>query len=81
MPAPYCRCFPKRTFKSMIKNASMFDDFEKSLLRSRKPDPAKNFGIVEALYEEAIALGAIPLKDPLDGIDVDIKIAKVINSV
>ena len=51
------------------------------MLRLRKPDPAKNFRIIEALYDEAVALGAIPLKDPLNGIEVDIKIAKVVNSV
>jgi hypothetical protein len=36
---------------------------------------------VEALYKEAVALGAIPLKDPLEGLDVDLRIAKVVNSV
>jgi hypothetical protein len=65
----------------MIKDASILDRFEKELLRLRKFDPAKNFRIIEALYDEAVALGAIPLKDPLNGIEVDIKIAKVVNSV
>ena len=35
--------------------------------------------IVEALYREACLLGALPLKDPLEGIEVDIRVAKVIN--
>ena len=65
----------------MIKNVSELERFEKELLRLRKPDPAKNFRIIEALYDEAVALGAIPLKDPLNGIEVDIRIAKVVNSV
>jgi hypothetical protein len=37
--------------------------------------------MVEALYKEAVALGAFPLKDSLEGLEVDIRIAKVINSV
>jgi hypothetical protein len=44
-------------------------------------DIARNFHIVEALYKEAVTLGIIPLKNPLDGIEVDLKIAKVVNSV
>ncbi len=55
--------------------------FENDFLRKEKVDPARNFHIVEALYKEAVTLGVIPLKNPLDGIQVDLKIAKVVNSV
>ncbi len=55
--------------------------FELNLLRQEKVDDGRNFRIVDALYHEAVALGAIPLKDPLDGIEVDLKMAKVVNSV
>ncbi len=65
----------------MVKDALKLDTFEKELLRSEKPDPVKNFKIIEALYDEAVALGALPLKNPLEGIEVDIRIARVINSV
>ena len=37
--------------------------------------------IVEALYREACLLETLPLKDPLEGTDVDVHLAKVINSV
>jgi len=33
------------------------------------------------MYDEAVALGVIPMKDPLDGLEVDLKIAKVVNCV
>jgi hypothetical protein len=36
---------------------------------------------VEALYREAVALGVFPLQDSLEGLEVDIRIAKVVNSV
>jgi len=58
-----------------------FINFENDLLRNEKVDVMKNFQITEALYNEAAALGIIPLKNSLDGLEVDIKIAKVINSV
>ena len=64
----------------MIK-AKEFREFELTLLRREKPDIKRNFRILEALYEEAVALGVIPFKDPLDGLDVDLRIAKVVNSV
>ena len=37
--------------------------------------------IAEALYEEARALGVFPLKDSLDGIEVDIRLARALNAV
>jgi hypothetical protein len=49
--------------------------------RKERLDISKRFRIVEALYEEAVALGTLPLKDPLEGLEVDIRIAKVINHV
>ena len=56
-------------------------EFELDFLRKEKADISRNFHIVEALYKEAVTLGIIPLKNPLDGLEVDLKIAKVVNSV
>jgi hypothetical protein len=33
------------------------------------------------MYREAVALKVFPPADPLEGIEVDIKIARIINSV
>jgi len=65
----------------MIKNTSRLKEFEKNYARRQKPDLVQNLKILDQLYTEAKALSVFPLKDPLSGIDVDIKIAKVINSV
>ena len=64
----------------MIRN-NEFQQFEMDFLRKGKLDVIRNFKIEEALYQEAVSLGIIPLKNPLDGLEVDIKIARVINSV
>jgi hypothetical protein len=58
-----------------------FQKFEIEILRNEKLDIKKKFKIVEALYKEAVALGALPLEDPLEGLEVDIRIARGINSV
>ena len=63
----------------MIKKE--FRKFERELLKKEKVDIMRNFKILEALYQEAVSLGIIPLKNLFDGVEVDIKIAKVINSV
>jgi hypothetical protein len=64
----------------MIRN-NEFQQFEMEFLRRGKLDVVRNFQIEEALYQEAVSLGIIPLKNPLDGLEVDIKIARTINRV
>ena len=66
--------------KDLLKRSELLK-FERDFLRREKVDIMRNFHMVEALYKEAVTLGIIPLKNPLDGIEVDLKIAKVINSV
>ena len=65
----------------MITNRKKFKEFEKNLLKNEKLDIIQNFKIVEALYREAVTLQVIPLKNPLEGLEMDIKIARVVNSV
>ena len=64
----------------MIKTGE-FQKFEMELSKKERLNIRSNFRIAEALYEEAVALGVIPLKNPLEGIEVDIRIARVINHV
>ncbi len=65
----------------MVKNGEAVHRLEKSMIRREKPDYSKNIRLVEAMYEEAVELGAFPPQDKLSGIDIDIKIARAINSV
>ena len=63
----------------MIKNRRVVDLFENSLVRPSIADYQRNLQIFEALYREACSLGVLPLKDPLDGIDSDIRLARIMN--
>jgi len=65
----------------MIKNSPRLKAFEDDYTRRNKPDIRRNLKLLDKLYKEAKALSAFPLKEPLSGLDIDIKIAKVINSV
>lgn len=65
----------------MIRNAKILEGLEKELVRESRADISANFRIVDALYQEAVSLGVIPLKDPLEGLETIIRLAKVVNSV
>lgn len=58
-----------------------FKAFEDQLLASEPPNFVENRRIFQSLYEEAIRLGVLPPKDPLEGIDVDIRIAEALRLV
>jgi len=65
----------------MIKNRQYMERFERELVRTGPPDVRKNFKLVDAMYAEAVEMGIIPMKDPLDGLETDIRVATVVNHV
>ncbi len=65
----------------MVRNCATLEQFELEQIRSTRPDFRKNLAIVEALYQEALNLGVLPRKDPLEGIETVLRIARVVNSV
>jgi hypothetical protein len=64
----------------MVKNPAALDRFELEWIRSHPTDYRRNFAIVDALYEEARHLGTLR-RDPLEGIETIIRVAKAVNSV
>jgi ribosomal 50S subunit-associated protein YjgA (DUF615 family) len=65
----------------MVKDYKKLKKFENELILNSKVDIEKNYKILDAMYREAVELGVFPLKNLLEGIEIDIKIAKAINSV
>lgn len=63
----------------MIHNPTLVQSFERDLIRRTSVSYSRNVKIVEALWEEARLLGAWPPADPLDGIDTDVRLARVLN--
>ncbi len=63
----------------MITRPDLVEAFERELIRSTPIDYERNLRIMEGLLEFARMVGAIPPKDPLEGIDVDIRWARAIN--
>ena len=65
----------------MIKNVEVFEKFEKNFVKERGHLPFKHaMKLFSDMWNEGLRLGVLPPKEPLEGIEVDIKIAKVLNS-
>lgn len=64
----------------MVKNKMILAQFESRQIK-RRMSYAQKLKIFDEMYKHALELKVIPPKNPLEGIDVIIKIAKVVNSV
>jgi len=65
----------------MVKRPDIVRKFEDDLARKEGRVPyARALKIVSSLWHLCRALGVFPGKDPLEGIEVDIHVAKVLNS-
>jgi hypothetical protein len=53
---------------------------EREFISKQRLSYKQSLQIFESMWNEGIKLGVLPPKEPLDGIDVDIRIAKIINS-
>jgi len=64
----------------MIKNAHVFEAWEKEWKKKEGKLPySKAIRIIEALWQEGVRLGTLPPEDPLEGIETDIKVARILN--
>lgn len=65
----------------MIRDADFFARWELDCIRAEPPDFHRNLAIFEAMWEEAVALGVFPPKDPLEGLEMKIHMARVLNAL
>lgn len=65
----------------MIKDSELLEKFERKQAQEEKPDYRSALRIFQSLWLEGMALGVLPLKDPLEEIEVDIRIARFLNHV
>ncbi|MFH1452998.1 MAG: hypothetical protein ABIH00_03330 [Armatimonadota bacterium] len=64
----------------MMKNPEYFEKFEKDFIAKQKLPYEKALKIFEAMWEEGVSLGVLPAKNPMEGIEVDIRVARILNS-
>jgi len=65
----------------MIKNKEVLKKFEDRFIREEKILPFTHaIRLFTDMWNEGVKLGVLPPKNPSEGIEVDIRIAKVLNS-
>ena len=64
----------------MINDPEYFAEFERRLAAGERFTYDQAVAIVEGLLEEAVALGVWPPRDPMEGVEVDIRVAKTLNA-
>ena len=64
----------------MIKDAEYLRHFEDNFISKQKLTYEEALRILESMWHEVRSVGVLTRKDPLEGIDVRLKIAKVLNS-
>jgi len=64
----------------MIRDTVLWEQFEAEWQRSQKPNLEANLRVFEVLLEHARALGVWPPQDPLEGIEHDVHLARVVNT-
>lgn len=63
----------------MIRDARLFEEWESKWLAEHPLDLEAKLRLLDGMYELARQMGAFPPKDPLEGIDVDIRLARALN--
>lgn len=65
----------------MIRNRAKLEEFYRKLDAEEKLSYQQALAIYEMLHKEAVSLGAISSDNILEGLDVDLRIARAINRV
>lgn len=65
----------------VVKNKNKLNKFHQKLVERENISHKQALSIYEALYNEAIFLGAINSENIMDGLEADLKIAKAINGL
>ena len=65
----------------MIRNKLKLNKFYQKLIEEENISHKKALSIYEALHKEAVSLGIISSENILEGLEVDLRIAKAINGL
>ena len=65
----------------MVRNKKKLDKFYQKLIKEENISHREALSIYEALHKEAVSLGIINSKNILEGLEIDLRIAKAINGL
>jgi len=64
----------------MINNPVLLEAYNRQRIAQEAPDYFESLRIYEEMYLFACELGAFPREDPLAGLEVDLRLARVLNA-
>ena len=65
----------------MIRNKAKLNKFYQKVIEEEDISHKKALSIYEALHKEAVSLGIINSENILEGLEIDLRIAKAINGL
>lgn len=65
----------------MIRNTARLTEFNRRLAEQEKFTYSEALRLYEGLYNEAVSLGAINSENILEGLEVDLRIARALNGL
>jgi len=65
----------------MIRNRHKLNKFHRKIIKEENISYKKALSIYEALHKEAVSLGIINSENILEGLEVDLRIAKTVNGL
>lgn len=65
----------------MVRNKHKLNEFYRKLIEEENISHKQALSIYEMLHREAVSLGAISSENILEGLEVDLRIAKAINGL
>jgi len=65
----------------MVKNKRKLDKFYQKLIKQENISHKKALSIYEAMHKEAVSLGIINSENILEGLEIDLRVAKAINGL
>lgn len=65
----------------MIKNPELLAELEHQETLKEHLSYQDALALFEAMWQEATTLGTLPLEDPLEDIEVDIRLAQILNNL
>lgn len=65
----------------MIRNKGKLNKFYQELIEKENIPYKRALSIYEALHKEAVSLGIINSKNILEGLEIDLKVAGIINGL
>lgn len=77
-------CRPERVAAAsqgldVITNRHIWEEWQNEFYRREPPRFETNMRLMEAMLEEAVELGVLPSREPLEGVETKIRLARVLN--